>query len=457
MGRRARKATARPLSVSAEACLEHQPRVEDALPKGHTMAQEHVVLYKDAELGEVQLDLNNGYVYDRTGSQIAKWSVTDQEFSGALADHASDQMLAALCGGIESATHLGSRGSELARHDSERARSILASGWDGERFIKMDLGTSDVHQPMPLPNYAAGYRNQGPLADVYAPPILVNEISGSYYTFAKEDAFQRAQPTVGGTSAQVNEIAPRIANSPFTTVEYALGGFVGTQLGAAADAPLRIRQATMTRVVNALLLEREVRVSAKALNAAIWDTSVVTTIAAGAKWNGGASSNPITDLHTQIRASWGVVSAILMSEKVWHAFQESAQVQKYIQFKSGVKPIPNESEMASILELPPIYVSRMKYINSTGALDYVWGNSVALIRQPTQMPPTSQDDVSSGVTFRWNGAGVSDGTASNGMVVREYFVQDRGSAGGNKVVLLHRDAEVQTSAFAGGLIANAYQ
>src|SRR5262249_45943850 len=153
-------------------------------------------------------------------------------------------------------------------------------------------------------------RNMKPVADLASPPMLVSKQADKFFTFAKEDAFQRVMPTIGATSAQVAEVPARVANSPYSTTEYALGGFVGTQLESNADAPLRIRQATMTRVLNALLIEREIRVANLLLTSGNLDSSVVTTIAAGSQWDGGASSNPVNDLLTQLRASWGEITDI---------------------------------------------------------------------------------------------------------------------------------------------------
>ena len=115
--------------------------------------------------------------------------------------------------------------------------------------------------------------------------------------------------------------------------------------------------------------------------------------------------------------------------------------------------------MAGLLELPPIYVGRMKYYAPNGgALTYAWGTSCILIRQPDQMPPTSQDDIATAYTFRWNMMnGIADGQVSGGFCIREFFNQFRGSAGGSQLVALHNDSEVMTSGLVGGLIASAFQ
>ncbi len=421
------------------------------------MGKEHVVAYKDADSGaELQLDTVNGYVYDKAGNQVAKWEPVEKNYNGLLADYASSEARGIMANAMGSAVGIGSRAGQIAEEARERAKAIRMTDWDGNT-IAMDLGNSDVHQAAATPGYAAGYRNEAPMADMFAPPLLRTKPSDKFYTFAKEDAFQRATPIVGATSAQVAEISPRLANATFNTIEYALGGFVGTQLEAAADAALRIRQATVTRVLNALMIEREIRVAALANTAANWDTTVVATLAAAAKWNGGVSSDPIADIHARAEASWGDPTGIMISEKVFHAMQRNGGVQKYFAYKNSASPLPASGDMSSLLNIPQIFVAKMKYINAAGVLDYIWGNDVVLFRMPAQMPPTTQDDVASAVTFRWDAGTVADGTASNGMLVREYFVQDRGSMGGNKVVLIHHDAEVTTSKFVGGVIKAAWQ
>lgn len=419
------------------------------------MANAHVVKMKDEQLGDVMLDINNGYVYDLQGNQIQKWAVGDQEYAKLLSDFAANEMLGVVAQAAEKPIRM--TGDSAA--DRETAKQIRMRGWSSEegRLVNMDLGSADVHLPAALSNYAAGYRNEAPMADMFAPPLLVGKPSDKYFTFAKEDAFQRAQPTIGATSGQVAEIAPRIANATFTCIEYALGGFVGVQLEAAADAPLRIRQATMTRILNALLIERELRVATLATTSGTWDTTVYTSLGGTAKWNGGSASDPVKDLQDKMETSWGRPTGVLMSRRVFNSFVRNAQVQKYFAYKDSAQPLPDPSRLSALLQLPPIYVADMQYIKANGTRDYMWGDSVVLFRQPPTMPPTSQDDVASAVTFRWNANGVTDGQASGGMIVREYFVQDRGSGGGNKIVCIHHDTEVQTSKFVGGLIAGAYQ
>jgi hypothetical protein len=404
----------------------------------------NVISYRDENSNrDLKLDIDTGHVYDLSGNQVAKWDPVD-DFRQPLADYALSYSQATMIAAMKGA-------------DPDRAHAMAQSFAEESGIVAMDLGVSDIQQSAPIPNYAAGYRNEMPMADMFSPPLRQPKPAGKFYTFDKNDAFQRALPVGASAASGVDEIAPRLANTGFTTVERAVGAFVGTEIEAAADAPLRIRQAAAKRVMNALNIEREIRVASLARTQGNWDASVYASVLSGAKWNGGATSDPIADLHARLEASWGTATGIIMAYPTYNAFVRNPAVKGYYAYKDSTAPIPKPAEVSALLQLPPIYVAKFRHINAAGTLVYTWGGDVVLVRQPDQMPPMNQDDVATSITFRWDGATVTDGVASGGFMVREYFVQDRGPMGGNKVVIVHQDAEVMTSKFVGGLIAAAYQ
>ena len=424
----------------------------------------------DAFPGATHLDFNNGYVYDAAGNQLAKMSVKDDTRDETIHKMCADWMHGesltlrgnAYRGGFDALSSLGAvgKGAGQAFDMAGYKPSSSVNFAERARLAQFaDLGLPDVHIQSGLPNFAGGYRNFKPIADMGSPPVLVNKQSDKYWIFSDKDAFQLVEPIMGAGGAQVPEVNPRLSNTPFSTVEFALGGFVPTQVEANADAPLKIRQATLKRVLIALLMRRELRVANLLTSASNWNSNNVVTLGAGFQWDGGGSSDPIKDLHGRIEQSLGEISGIIMAEPLWHSFQRNPAVQKYITYKVGAAPIPGPEAMAGLLELPPIYVGRMKYYSPNGGgLTFMWGTSCILIRQPDQMPPTSQDDIATSYTFRWNASsGLADGQASGGFVIREFFNQFRGSMGGSQIVAVHNDAEVMTSGLVGGLIAGAYQ
>jgi len=399
---------------------------------------------------ELKLDLTDGRVFDKSGNQVAKWGMTDNRHTKALAKYAEDYQF---------------RQSVYAMSltDKDRARQMLLLHDKTEKPITMDVGVGDVHIPSAMPNFASGYSNEPPIADLAAPVILSAKQTDKYFQYPKEDAYQRATPLVGAAGAGTPEIAPRLSNAQFSAIARGLGGWVSTELQANQDAPLNIKLATMDRIMNALLIERELRVATLMTTSANWDSGNVATVLAAGKWNGGASSDPVADIHARIDASYGKPTATIMSGRTFRAFQRNPAVRAYFGYKDGTPAVPNADQMAAVLELPKIIVGEMKYIDTSGAQQWCWGNSVVLPRQPRQMPPQDQRDVASAYTFRWNLAqgeipsGGGQVSVSGGWIVREFFVQDRGELGGIKLVVVHFDTEKLTSQYAGGLLVNAYQ
>jgi hypothetical protein len=335
------------------------------------------------------------------------------------------------------------------------------------RLVKMDVNVNDVHTDRAIANYAAGFRLANGVADFAAPVVPVDGQSNKYWTWDKLDAFQQVESLIAAPGATVREIAPRLSNSSYTCNPYALGAFVPTELEANADSPLQVRMAHMNRVMNALMLGREVRV-ANALRApGSYGASFKSTLAAGAKWNGGASSDPTADLFGLIESALMPITDLIMSERTWHAFARNAAVQKYTGFKTQVPGIPtvpsdgssngNANSFSAILGLPNIHIASMKYLDATGAYSYVWGNDVVAIHRPSSLMPTDGRDIATAYTFRWNGGNVGDASADGGFVVRSFFNPNRGPRGGTQIVVAHNDAEVFIQDSVSGLIINAWQ
>jgi hypothetical protein len=323
--------------------------------------------------------------------------------------------------------------------------------------ITLDLSPSDVHQPATNPNYAAGYRIGDGIADIMSPVIPVPHQSDYYGTWNVQSDFGRKMANVSAVGGQIAEVNPGLTFSQYSAIPYALAGALPTEVQANADAPFRPFPKLMQVIVDALRLEREIRVATQMETSANFQTSVVQTLLAGAQWDEGAASNPILNIHQAIDASYLPVTGIGLSGQLWRAFARNPAVQKFFTYKDMVDGIPRPEVLSDKLKLPPFYIAEMKYtVNQT--LAFVWGAHAVLIHQPGQMPPTSQMDVATAATFRWVGGEVPpDGSLTGGFLVRSYFDQKRGPRGSTVVVAAHNDVELMTSGYVGGLILNAYQ
>lgn len=329
------------------------------------------------------------------------------------------------------------------------------------KLVTMDLGVSDVHIDAALATYASGYMDQNSnfIADKVMPVLPVDKATNKFFAWDKADVFQPVQNLAVAADGAVQEFSPRLSTDSYATTGYAAASFVSTELQANSDSAVNPEMMAIKRCMAAIMLQREFRVANLLTGSGNWSGGYTTTIAAGAKWNGGASSNPISDIFTAMQSSYTDVSAIVMSELVYQDFIQNAAVQKYIASKTAITPLPSDgAQFSAILQLPPIVVARRKAILSSGSLGYIWGNNVVLVKAEDPIP-TNGETVSTARTFRWTGAGLNapDGTMQGGFLVRSYYDPKRGPRGGRMVVVTHNDAEKMTSVFAGGLIISAHQ
>jgi len=410
------------------------------------------------------IDITSGHLFDGAGNSAGRWIPRDDSATAdqnkALAAYAASRTARATACSIASNGFSTNRDLVL-----QQARDVIAlsSADESTRAQALDIGTADVHIPSALPNFISGYKNEGPVADIFSPPLIVAKNTDKYYQYDKADAYQRAIPMLGAGGTQTMEVVPRFASTQYTTVQRAIGGFVTTEVEANQDSALRLKQGTLRRMVNSALMEREIRVASMARTSGNWNSA--TTLASGYQWNGGANSDPVKDFNTAQEASYGKISGAIIPEHIWNAMRRNPAVRSYYTYSGSAPGMVSEEQLVSLLQLPTIYVARMKYIDSTGALKYIWGNDAVLFRSPEQIPPMDQEDVATSYTFRWSmgGLNVPDVSSNgvnglgNGFIVRQFYNQYRGPLGGSQMVLTHADAEKMTSAFIGNLLINAYQ
>lgn len=364
----------------------------------------------------------------------------------------------------------------LARMCSkEYYRDVLAKSGKREcsvkerdgRLVKMDLAPTDVHVDHLLPNFNAGFHLADGAADVASPVIVTDKNSNKYNVWDQRNAFKRVLAHSAAQGAEVPEVNPVPGFSTYSCLEYALGAFITLEVQANADVPLQPLQAGVKRVLTVLRLEREIRVATSLRTSGNWNSNMVQALSGTTKWNGGASTDPVANLHQAIEQSAMSIDRIVWSELTLHEFVRNAKVQSpYFQYKDHVPGIPVEEIISRELGLPPITTVKMKYNLPSGTntyrntiYPYVWAGDVVLLHEPPQMPPMSQDDVCTAATFRWNGANqaVRDGEYSAGFLVRTFWDQKRGGRGGMKIVVVHNDTEVMVSNIVGGLITGAVQ
>lgn len=339
------------------------------------------------------------------------------------------------------------------------------AGRRGEIKVLMDIGPADVHIPSAMPNVALGYSLDEGVADVAMPVVPAAKQSDKFWTWDKGNAFTPVAVGMGASGAGPNEVSPALSNTPYSALEYGLASYVPTEVEANADAPLVPYQAAVDMCMDKLRMAREFRAVSALTNTGSggWNANNVLALSSGLQWNGGPSSDPIHDIQFIQDRTAKRVTRILMGGAVFRSLQRNSAVRQYHFAKSGAEALPNAEQLSRILELPPIVVAEMKYLNASGVMTYVWpsvagaSSAVVLIHEPAQNPPSNGRDNATGYTYRWTGASAPDGTVTGGFMVRSYYDPRRGGRGGRVVVVIHNDAEILTGPILGGLITGVLQ
>ena len=126
------------------------------------------------------------------------------------------------------------------------------------------------------------------------------------------------------------------------------------------------------------------------MNASNYAAAHKQTLGATEKWNGGSASDPVKNLLDRIDAALRPITSIVMSARTYNAFTQNAQVQKYVASEDGDQAARGRRERLRVVgaaRASPIIIGREKYKNTATTYGYIWGNNVALLTHPPEMPP----------------------------------------------------------------------
>jgi hypothetical protein len=340
------------------------------------------------------------------------------------------------------------------------AENIQGIGSAGER-VTLALLPSDVHDATEIPTYLAGYKPFQYRADEASKIILVDNDEDKYRTFNSDDAFRRVS-VKGSDQGDVPEVDPKSALVAYKVVNRYVGSFIPKQTQSQRGNNYDPVMAASRRCRRALDLDRELDVWALLGATGSWDSTVRTALGATYKWNGGASSNPIYDVQTAIEKSWQPVSAVWFNQKVANTFLRHSEVRNHMRQMLGDNAV--DRAVASVAMagersvdfvipgFPPFKVVASKVKNeTTSALDYVLGDSYAVLVTVPPGTPTDGEEIASTYTFRRRGP------SGTGFEAREFELATRGPLGGTMIVVSQADVAVMTGNKCGGIISGCIQ
>lgn len=280
-------------------------------------------------------------------------------------------------------------------------------------------------------------------ADIAAPVVLTRQKGGSLFGVGTSLDMSSAVSPLVANDARGGRLNLRTNPVAFSTLSYAIEVAVPRETLANSDVDLNRALGIVAR--QAIDLAREIRVAALLQTSANWNSGNVVTVAAGNKWNGGATPVPITDVFSVLNACPLRPTHMVMSRKVSQFWFSDAGVQKFMQ--SGGGPT-----------LPEIVVVDAKQTVSGAPVD-VWGNDVVLIRSSADPA-----ELVTARSARWSQAQLEGApqrgeqwVITEGVLVRAWGDALEGARGLRAVTVCVDEDNVFVDKTIGGVIKGAFQ
>jgi len=354
--------------------------------------------------------------------------------------------------------------AERAGADDETTKlTRLAARWMRGQAL-LDLGPGDVLEPSMQADF--GIPESDCIGDIVSPIRFVKRSHGYYFLENVADTIQLVVADVAASGGNPVEVQPGFTATKFTTVGRALAAKIPREVAGNADFDLKKR--VLRRLVQALRLGRENRLAKLLTTSTNWAAG--NRITAVAKWNGGATANPLTDIFAALKASYLPGDTLILPEIAAQYYFSNASSTALRDYVQAYGP------------LPTALMARSK-ISYNGSPAYTWmpagTGGVALVRttmhrewplrpknsddKPHWAPNDPDTDIGTTETFRWLGEdgvlaqdlSAGDKTARvDGMLVREFVDRTTPSAP-TWIVVAHDDIEVMPSDQIGALITGA--
>ena len=358
----------------------------------------------------------------------------------------------------------GQTGLTSGHLNVQLTESVKGLGKKGDT-IQFTLSPQDVSISEEMDSLMVGFKPIGMRADEACPIKLTDAYMGKYRVFGLNNAF-RLVNVISSMQADIPEVDVDTSEAEFLVQQRALGGFIPTDTAIhASQGSINwdVKAALAKRIETGLALDREVRVWSMLANPANWAAGNKATVAGGAEWNDPVNGNPIRDIMDRIEASAQQVTGIWLQPPVAHALILNDNTLKYVKSMGGdsnaiSKDVVNAAASASnqnvdftIPGLPPFHVVASKVLNeTTGALDYILGDTVVLV----SLPPGSEntgEDIMTCKTFRWKGP------SGTGYTSRDFNLERRGLHGGTFSASGHAEVIKMISGSVGGIIQDTLQ
>lgn len=323
-----------------------------------------------------------------------------------------------------------SRNTRAARERSKLALAMLTPG---------DVSTADA-----MAQAAMMFESNAYIADEVCPLQRVNDRTGIYYKYDRDQARSLIETRVGAMSKS-KEISPDISTGTYLVEDHSLQDVVAG-VTENANPSLRLRAGAATRIADRLALMREYRVSQLLGTSTNYAAANRFPLGAAFKWNGGASADPIKDMLTAIEAMRTDCTHVVMSDIVWHAAQQNSAIKTILASQFDNKGLLRTADFGLYFGVPNVMVTKAEYEDGAGARKRIWSEADLILLSVNDAP----DERTFARTFRLNqGAG--------GFVSSSWVDMEMGPNGTHKAKISHADDEVIVASDYGAIITGVKQ
>lgn len=224
-----------------------------------------------------------------------------------------------------------------------------------------------------LTDFALKYENAKAIADQACPPVAADRRKFKYWKYLRKDIAHISVAAVSSTGIANTRKMGQSISDEIEVLDYALSDFVPMDDLSQADEPLELEQDTTDDLVGDLILAREKRVADLLMTAGSYATANKVTL--GTAWTTAATSTPIADIQTGIRACAMPPNKMIMDKPTFDALARHPSIISTLRNLSS-KGLATAAEIAGYFGLEELLVGEMKYNTAndgqTESLSYVW-------------------------------------------------------------------------------------
>lgn len=300
-----------------------------------------------------------------------------------------------------------------------------------------------------LEELAVRYTQEGLIADAAVPTTATTAKRVTYPTFRRRDAYRLtdAEMAPDGFANQRKFVKTL---SEVTVAPYGLMDRFPISDQIDDSAVVNEEMETVEDLSSDLLLGREKRHADLLFTAGNYGAANKTTL--GTAWSTPATSTPITDIQTGIRACLVKPNKMIMGKRAFDALAAHPNIIQTLRGTAGTTSgLATSDEIARYFGLEQILVGEARYdsVNpgQTEQLDYIWDPTKALICRIPNEP--RRNDVMLCRTYRFRPTGES------GVMVTVEQENMRGARGTIAVKVSYEETTVLVATDVGYLISNA--